>query len=123
MPICLAAGAAALILAGDAFTLDWMHSVERTRWQEDWRVADATLVLDEARVQGSGAGMDPAADAVLEGGFWRWPGHGLSVRRLVLARSGATGEEWSICIEGDGCHSLNSLLLSEHLEPVEIRPC
>ena len=56
--ICLTAGGAAVRLATAAFTLAWMHSVERIPWQEDWRVRQHELVLVGSRVEGSGAGME-----------------------------------------------------------------
>jgi hypothetical protein len=72
MPLCLAAGAVAATLALDSFTLAWTHSIEKLRWEEDWRVAGTLLVLDAARVRGSGAGMEPPPGAVFEGGAWRY---------------------------------------------------
>jgi hypothetical protein len=57
-------------MAMQSFTLVWTHSVERTEWRESWRVTPAGLVLTEARVKGSGAGMEPATDAVwIDGGL------------------------------------------------------
>jgi len=72
MPLCLAAGAVAATLALDSFTLAWTHSIEKLRWEEDWHVAGLSLVLAEARVRGSGAGMEPPPDAVFEAGAWRY---------------------------------------------------
>ncbi|MDP3514392.1 MAG: DUF1850 domain-containing protein, partial [Sulfuritalea sp.] len=43
----------------------WMHSIEKIRWEEDWRIEGRTLVIAEARIRGSGAGMEPPAGAVL----------------------------------------------------------
>ena len=71
MSLCLA-GAETLRLAVTAFTLAWTHSVEHLRWEEDWRVTPAGLELVEARVQGSGAGMEPPEGARLAGGWWTW---------------------------------------------------
>jgi hypothetical protein len=72
MPLCLAAGAIAATLATESFTLAWTHSIEKARWEEDWRVAGRSLVLDEARVRGSGAGMEPPPGAVFADGAWRY---------------------------------------------------
>lgn len=72
MPLCLAAGMVAATLAADAFTLAWTHSIEKIRWEEDWRVEEAMLVATEARIRGAGAGMEPPAGAVLENGVWRY---------------------------------------------------
>lgn len=103
MPLCLAAGAVTTRLAIAAFTLAWTHSVEKVEWQEDWRIEAGRLVLVEARVKGSGAGMEPGAGAVLAGGWYRWS-PGLAVPELVLARS-AVVAGWRLCTDA-GCDLL-----------------
>ncbi|MCP5287674.1 MAG: DUF1850 domain-containing protein [Burkholderiaceae bacterium] len=123
MPICIAAGMAALTLAADAFTLAWTHSVERTAWQEDWRVHGAALELVQARVRGSGAGMEPPEGAQLRDGWWvyRQP---LTVPVLRLAVSGATVDGWRLCTADQGCRELESLLAGGDgaAATIEIRP-
>lgn len=117
MSVCVAGGAT-LRLAVVAFTLAWTHSVERVRWEEDWTVSPAGLVLVEARVQGSGAGMEPAPDARLEGGWWRWRPEVPARPEVVLAASGATGGGWSLCADG-GCTELGA----EAGGPLRLYPC
>jgi hypothetical protein len=70
--LCLAAGAVTAVLAIESFTLTWIHSIEKIRWEEDWRIAGHALVIDEARIRGSGAGMEPPAGAVLKNGVWHY---------------------------------------------------
>jgi len=70
--LCLAAGAVAASLAVESFTLTWIHSIEKIRWEEDWRIDGHTLVIDAARLRGSGAGMEPPAGAVLQDGVWHY---------------------------------------------------
>jgi hypothetical protein len=70
--LCLAAGAVAASLAVESFTLSWIHSIEKIRWEEDWRIAGHALVIDEARIRGNGAGMEPPAGAVLKNGVWHY---------------------------------------------------
>ena len=70
--ICLAAGMIAASLAVDAFTLAWTHSIEKIRWEEDWRIVAGALVLDEARIRGTGAGMEPPEGAQLKDGVWHY---------------------------------------------------
>ena len=70
--LCLAAGAVSAVLAIESFTLVWMHSIERVRWEEDWRIEGHALVISEARIRGSGAGMEPPAGAVLKYGVWHY---------------------------------------------------
>lgn len=123
MSLCLAAPLLALTLAADAFTLVWTHSVEKTEWQERWQVQGDALVLAEARVRGSGAGMEPPEGAVLQDGWWVYTAD-LSVPRLRLAASGATGSGWRLCTEAEGCRELEALLSTEGRLPawMEVRP-
>ena len=72
MSLCLAAGAVSAVLAIDAFTLSWTHSIEKVRWEEDWRIEAGALVLTEARIRGTGAGMEPPPGAVLKSGVWHY---------------------------------------------------
>lgn len=109
MAICIASTAAALSLAGSAFTLSWIHSVERTEWQEHWQIgADGSLLIDWARVQGSGAGMEPPADAVLREGWWWYRPRLPAQSSLRLAVSGATVSGWQLCVDGGDCHDIET---------------
>ncbi|MDQ2779756.1 MAG: DUF1850 domain-containing protein [Pseudomonadota bacterium] len=121
MSLCLATAAVALQLAAPGFTLSWIHSVERTEWREHWRVEGRQLVLEQARVRGSGAGMDPGEGAVLQQGWWVWPGHRLTVPALNLANSGATVSGWTFCATDSGCHDLARWLTHAGQAPESIR--
>jgi hypothetical protein len=67
--VCLlVAGALRAMLPTTEFTLAWTHSVQKTRWEERYRVAGSDLQLVEARIQSSGAGMDPPPQARLRDG-------------------------------------------------------
>lgn len=110
MSVCIASAAAALSLAGSAFTLIWTHSVERTEWQEDWIIAAGEeLRLESARVRGSGAGMEPPEGAVLRNGWWHYRPMLPAQPALDLAVSGATVGGWTLCIEGGRCHDIESI--------------
>ena len=117
MVLCVVAGGKATAMAA-AFTLAWTHSIEKTEWREDWRVTPAGLELVEARVKGSGAGMEPPEGAVLEDGWWVYAPAVPPVPRLVLAASGATVSGWSICTDG-GCVTVGET----PGEPVVLEPC
>ena len=99
MSLCVL-GAETLRLAATAFTLAWTHSVEHARWEEDWRVTPAGLELVEARVRGSGAGMEPPEGARLVDAWWVYAPRRPPQAELVLAASGATGGGWSLCAAG-----------------------
>jgi hypothetical protein len=96
--LCLASGLLGARIAVAGFTLAWMHSIEKLRWEEDWRVEDAELVLVEARVRGTGAGMEPPPEARFEGGVWRYPGR-VRTARLDLAHSPYTAG-YELCVAG-----------------------
>ena len=117
MGICIG-GAATAFLAASTFTLSWTHSVEKTRWHEVWRVAPAGLELVEARIRGSGAGMEPPPGARLEDGWWVYRPTVAPVPALVLAASGATGSGWRLCADGE-CREIGGGAGA----PVRIAPC
>ena len=118
--ICLAAGALVVSLGASEITLSWRHSVQKTLWEELWRETPAGLVIDEARIEGSGAGMDPPDGAKLVDGFWRWRPDLPALREVVMRRSGATAD-WRVCAE-DRCRSLDELLPAD-ADPVVMKPC
>mgnify|MGYP001052202675 FL=1 len=107
MGLCILAGGKALTLAASAFTLVWTHSVEKTEWREEWRVAPAGLELVEERVKGSGAGVDPPEGAALKDGWWVYAPKLAPMPRLALAVSGATVSGWSLCAD-DVCLTLGA---------------
>jgi len=117
--LCLAAGGLAVQIAATSFTLAWTHTVEKTRWEEDWRVTAAGLVLTEARVQGSGAGMEPPPEARLRDGFYRWRPHLPPQAELVLRRAPEAGD-WELCA-GGRCAALAGWIGEAEL--VTLRPC
>ncbi len=117
MTACLMVGASLLALAAPEFTLDWQHSVEKTRWRESWRVTPAGLNLTEAAVQGSGAGMEPGDGARLQDGWWVWQPILAPQPRLVLATSGMTAGGWRLC-SGQICQTI-----PETGDTIVLRPC
>lgn len=108
MSLCLASAGAVKTLAVAAFTLVWTHSIEKTDWQEDWRVTPQGLELVQARVKGSGAGMEPPPEARLVDGWFQWQVHRPPMPQVVLGNSGAAGE-WRLC-EGGVCRTLGEIL-------------
>jgi len=101
MSLCLIAAGKTTVIAATAFTLSWTHSVQKTEWQEDWRIDGANrLEIVEARIKGSGAGMEPSDGAVLEEGWWAYRPNVPPRSELVLASSGTTPSAWTVCIPG-----------------------
>lgn len=115
--LCVLTAGKTLMLAGSLFTVSWTHSVERQRWEEDWRVGPAGIAVVEARVRGSGAGMEPPDGAVLEDGWWTFRPDLPPQPEILLAASGATGEGWRIC--GRECREFGA----DAEGPIRVRPC
>lgn len=107
LSLCLTSAGVAKVLSLAAFTLAWTHSVEKTAWQEDWRITAQGLELVQARVKGSGAGMEPPPEARLVDGWFQWQPKRAPMPQLVLANSGAAGE-WRICHDGT-CRTLSEI--------------
>jgi hypothetical protein len=121
MSVCFATGAASKMLQVAAFTLAWTHSVQKTEWQEDWRVTPEGLLLVEARVKGSAAGIDPPADARLIDGWWQWRPARIPRSEVILARSGVVSD-WRICASGH-CSTLGAILGTPAGDGVAMTPC
>lgn len=109
MSVCLFAGTKIAVVATSLFTLSWTHSVEKVRWEEDWRLTPAGLIVEEARVKGSGAGMEPPEGSRLSDGWWRYRPTLPALEELRLGVSGATGQGWRLCADGQ-CLDLASAL-------------
>lgn len=108
MSLCLASAGVVKALSIAAFTLAWTHSIEKVEWQEDWRVTPLGLELAQARVKGSGAGMEPPPQARLVDGWFQWQPERPAMRQVVLGNSGAAGE-WRLCTDGQ-CRTLSEIL-------------
>jgi len=117
--ICLAGGGVVVKLTA-AITLSWMHSVEKVRWEEDWRAHTAGIAIVESRVKGSGAGMEPSPGAKLKDGVYSYRPHWAPVKEVVLRRSGATAD-WNICQSGV-CKAMGELIPPES-DPVTLSLC
>ncbi|MFV0244776.1 MAG: DUF1850 domain-containing protein [Qingshengfaniella sp.] len=107
MMLCIAAGGPVLALAVSGFTLSWTHSVEKTRWWERWEIGPGGLRPVEALITGSGAGMEPPANALRTPEGWRYEPKVPPQDRVLLAASGMTGGGWTLCAE-DICRDLGA---------------
>lgn len=122
--ICLvAAGLVRATLASSDVTVAWTHSVEKTRWEERYAISGKSLTLVEARVQAMGAGMEPAADAVLRDGWWRWTPQAEPLTQLRLTYS-TFAQDYTICA-GQRCNSLRELVgpALDEGQVVNLQPC
>ena len=117
--LCLAGADALVRIATLSFTLSWTHTVQKTHWEEDWRIDQDQLVLVEARVQGSGAGMEPPPGAKLEHGFYTW--WPLTAVPEVTLRQSSSAGDWTLCAQ-DGCATV-AARLGRPADPVRLAPC
>lgn len=122
MALCVAAGGLVVSLALESFTLAWTHSIEKIRWEEDWRVEDKHLVLVEARVRGSGAGMEPPAGSLFRDGVWHFDPHVTPLEVLRLTHSTFVAG-YQLCA-GDRCLPLaDSAPRAGNGDVIELRAC
>nr|WP_211113967.1 DUF1850 domain-containing protein [Azospirillum picis] len=121
--MCLFALGGALLAAvpGTDFTLSWTHSIEKTEWRERWTVEDGRLRPLEARIRGTGAGMEPGPGARLTADGWlSWVPDLPPQDAVTLAASGFTGEH-RLCAGAD-CRPLSAWTgMADH--PVTMRAC
>jgi hypothetical protein len=120
--VCLVvAGVVRATLPGPEFTLAWMHSVEKTRWEEKYRVAGDRLLLVEASVEGNGAGMEPPPGARLRDGRWSWQPQTAHVE-LRLTRSSYT-RDYTLCANGSCADLGDRVGATAEGEVVTVRSC
>jgi len=106
--LCLSAGALSTTLSIHAFTLAWMHSVEKIRWEEEWRIEGSELHLLSANIRGFGAGMEPPLDAIFKNGAWHYDPKIAPIKRLTLAHSPYT-KGYELCFNAT-CKPLSDFL-------------
>ena len=99
--------ATVVTLATQSFTLAWTHSIEKVRWEEDYRVEGRQLAAVAARVKGSAAGMEPPPGAKLKDGWWHYVPAQKHHDELRLTRSPYT-TDYELCMAGR-CQSLATL--------------
>lgn len=120
MSLCIVTAAKTVKLAIAAFTLSWTHSIERTPWEEDWRVTPDSLVAVEARITSIGAGMEMPEDALFDGHMWRWTPKLPPLPRLDLRRSEVIPEGWRLCFDNE-CRQIGGH--EETADVVSLQPC
>jgi hypothetical protein len=106
--LCISVGTKVVSLPTDVFTLRWQHTVEKTLWEEDYVVAGGWLLLTRARIRGSGAGMEPPADAVKDGNSWSYRPADRWRRSIELARS-EFGDDYELCIR-HSCRRISDII-------------
>lgn len=116
--VCLQLAAAPqvtpLFIPTNAFTLAWMHTIEKVRWEEDYEViyepkrGKAVLHAVAARIKGSAAGMEPPDNAQFKDGWYHYTPAESYPTFLNLTRS-----EFSA--DYDWCNDLGCMPLSSKM--------
>jgi hypothetical protein len=109
MNLCVEAAGTLVALALQSFTLSWDHSVEKIEWSERWTIDRQGLVLEEAAVRGTGAGMEIPEGAVLKDGAWRYRPNLPPLPELLLSDAGR-GADWTLCDGNGRCRQLSDLV-------------
>jgi hypothetical protein len=99
---------AILLHLPDRLTLGWEHTVEKTRWEEDYVVRGRRLDLREARVKGTGAGMEMPAAAAFRDGAWHYR-PALHLIDRVTIRNSLYPRGYDLCWAGH-CRRLERLI-------------
>jgi hypothetical protein len=119
--LALLAGTGTHLFTDSAFTLAWLHSVEKVPWEEDYSVHDGKLIIKEARIKRSGAGMEPPTDAIWSYGWWHFKPALPPLESLSLANSSfAAG--YTICVRS-GCVPLERFAPRGQVATLTARPC
>lgn len=115
--LCLAlvaTQAAPVFVPVQHFTLAWTHSIEKTRWEEDYAVLPVSpprLLARAARIKGSGAGMEPPDGARLSRGWYEYLPTDRLPAELLLSRSPFV-PDYELCTAGV-CRPLGHWLPSD----------
>ena len=119
--IVVAAGLTTTVLPTSTITLKWIHSVEKVPWEEDYAATIDGLVITEARVMGSGAGMEPPESARFDGKWWRYKPSLPPLPTVELANSEFVGG-YQICTV-KRCQWLSDFVPKGHVATLESLPC
>ena len=120
--ICIAVALSSVVLAHlpDRVTLAWEHSVEKTRWEEDYALSERRLALEEARIQGTGAGMEIPDGAWFQGGMWHYHPDIAPLPQVRFTNSLVPGG-YDICTKGR-CVRLRELI-GDDQRNLSLLPC
>ena len=111
---------ALLVALPDRITLAWDHTVEKIRWEEDYVATRDGLVLTEARIKGTGAGMEMPPDATLANGMWHYRPD-LGPLATIYLRNSELPRGYDVCADGR-CSQLRALIGPNH-RLLALTPC
>ena len=122
--LCLGlAGHAWAQLPEQQFTLSWRHTVEKILWQEDYQLTPQGLQIVQARVKGTGAGMEIPDDATFYDDSWHYQPKLAPIPVLRLGRAPEAGD-YQLCFSGK-CQPMSHWIgaPNHQVEVVELWSC
>lgn len=105
------------------FTLSWRHTVEKILWQEDYQLTPQGLQIVQARVKGTGAGMEIPDDAKFYDDSWHYQPQLAPIPLLRLGRAPEAGD-YQLCFSGN-CQPMSHWIgaPNHQVEAVELWSC
>ena len=124
--LCLFAGGLQAQIPVERFTLRWQHSIEKIDWEEDYQVVGNWLYLGNARVRGSGAGMEPPPGSFYAKGVWHYrPAPDMRWSRSLQLTRSEFARDYDLCLNGT-CQALSNWIPiaagTTTLRPCQINP-
>lgn len=119
--VAVTAGLLTTVLPTGNVTLKWIHSVEKVPWEEDYLATTNGLIITEACVRRSGAGMEPPASARFDGIWWRYKPALPALPSVALANSTFV-QGYQICW-GGRCQQLSNVVSKGHVAALESASC
>lgn len=110
-------------IPAETLNLSWLHSVEKIRWIEQYRIDGNQVALIDASVTGSGAGMEAPEGAVFRNGAWHYRPKLPPQAAITLTRSSFTSD-YRLCW-ADKCKSLSEIVgpMRQEGETIQLFVC
>ena len=119
--IALIGSTIAVVLPTDKITLSWTHIGRANALEEDYAIEKGALVITEARVARSGAGMDAPSGAIWAQGRWHYVPSLDPLPEIILANSSFAGG-YSVCWEGS-CRRLSDVIAADNIVKLAPKKC
>jgi hypothetical protein len=117
----LATTLSTVVLPTQSLTLSWMHSVEKVLWEEDYQLHGDKLILREARIRSSGAGMEAISGATWQNGYWRYAPNLGFLSSVRLANSEFV-QGYALCWD-EHCRPLDAFFSRGSTVELTVRSC
>lgn len=82
------------------FTLKWMHSTEKSGWEETWRVTKDGFMPVKARIRTGGSGMEPPASSIFREAWYEYIPKIGPVPDIIIPDSDFTSP-MQLCVQDD----------------------